>query len=94
MRTNPWFRIGMDAWLLSVEASSVVALRMLKAVTGDASAVAEASRMVNEKIETGLALQAKAMSGGLGVTMHGAASKVITHYRRKVRANRRRLSKH
>jgi hypothetical protein len=83
----------MDAWLLSIEASSVIALRALKAVTGDASAVAEASRMVNEKIESGLALQAKAMSGGLGPTAHGAASRVITHYRRKVKANRRRLTR-
>ena len=91
MRTNPWFRVGMDAWLLTVEASSVVALRMMKAATGDASAAAEASRMVNEKIEAGLALQTKAMSGGLGATVHGATSRVITQYRRKVRANRRRL---
>jgi hypothetical protein len=90
-RTNPWLRVGMDAWLLTIEASSVVALRMAKAATGDASSAAEASRMVNEKIEAGLALQAKAISGGLGLTTYGAASRVITHYRRKVKANRRRL---
>jgi hypothetical protein len=81
----------MDAWLLTIEASSVIALRMLKATTGGAPAEAEASRMVNEKIEAGLALQAKAMSGGLGPTALGATSKVIAHYRRKVKANRRRL---
>ena len=82
----------MDAWLLTIEASSVIALRMLKATNGGAAAEVEASRMVNEKIEAGLALQAKAMTGGLGSTAHGAASKVITHYRRKVKANRRRLT--
>jgi hypothetical protein len=49
--------------------------------------------MVSEKVEAGLALQAKAITGGLGSTAHGAAARVITHYRRKVRANRRRLSK-
>jgi hypothetical protein len=81
----------MNAWLLTIEASSVIALRMLKGTAGDASTAAEASRMVNEKIEAGLALQAKAMTGGLGLTAHGAASRVITHYRRKVKANRRRL---
>ena len=89
-RTNPWLRVGMDAWLLAVEASSVIALRMMRATTGGAAA--EASRMVNEKIEAGLSLQAKAMTGGLGPTAHGAASRVITHYRRKVKANRRRLT--
>jgi len=81
----------MDAWLLTIEASSVIALRMLKASTGGAAAQAEASRMVSEKIEAGLALQAKAMTGGLGATAPGAASRVIAHYRRKVKANRRRL---
>jgi hypothetical protein len=90
-RNNPWLRVGLDAWLLTIEASSVIALRMLKATTGGAAAKAEASRMVNEKIEAGLALQAKAMTGELGPTAHGAASRVISHYRRKVKANRRRL---
>jgi hypothetical protein len=90
-RSNPWLRVGVDAWLLTIEASSVIALRMMKAAAGGAAAETEASRMVNEKIEVGLALQAKATTGGLGTTAHGAASKVITHYRRKVKANRRRL---
>jgi hypothetical protein len=48
---------------------------------------------VNEKIETGLALQALALTGGLGLTASSAATKMLTHYRRKVRANRRRLAK-
>jgi len=82
----------MDAWHLAFEAPSVIALRMMKATAGGAAAEAEASRMVNEKIESGLSLQAKAMTGGLGTTAHGAASRVITHYRRKVKANRRRLA--
>jgi hypothetical protein len=77
---------------LTLEASSVIALRMLKAAAGGTPAAAEASRMVDEKIEAGLALQGKAMTGQLGPTAHGAASKVIAHYRRKVKANRRRLT--
>lgn len=89
-RNNPWLHVGLDAWLLTIEASSVIALRMLKAATGGGGA--EMSRMVSEKVEAGLALQAKAMTGGLGSTPHGAASKVISHYRRKVKANRRRLA--
>jgi hypothetical protein len=88
---NPWWRVGVQAWLLSIEASSVVALRMLKGAAGGAPAQEEASRMVHEKIEAGLNLQAKAMSLGLGSTPAGATSKVISHYRRKVKANRRRL---
>jgi hypothetical protein len=46
--------------------------------------------MVSEKIEAGLALQALALNGGLGLTPHSAAIRTIAHYGRKVRANRRR----
>jgi hypothetical protein len=49
--------------------------------------------MIAEKIRTGVALQTLALSGGLGFTPHGAVAQTVTHYRRKVRANRRRLSK-
>jgi hypothetical protein len=93
MLRNPWFRFGMNAWSLGIEASSVIALRTLKIAAGGVAAEVEACRMVNEKIETGLALQALALTGGLGLTASSAATKMLTHYRRKVRANRRRLAK-
>jgi hypothetical protein len=93
MRRNPWFRAGFDAWCLGVEASSVIALRTLKLAAGSAAAQAEARRMVSEKIEAGLTLHARALTGGLGLTAQSAATKTLAHYRRKVRANRRRLAK-
>jgi hypothetical protein len=92
-RRNPWFGIGMSAWSLGLEASSVIGLRTLKLATGGAAGEAEARRMVSEKIDAGFALQALALTGGLGSTPQTAAAKTLTHYRRKVRANRRRLSK-
>jgi hypothetical protein len=90
---NPWLRIGFDAWALGLEASSVIGLRTLKIAAGGAAGEAEARRMVSEKVDAAVDLQLKALSGGLGVTGAGAAAKTLTHYRRKVRANRRRLSK-
>jgi hypothetical protein len=66
MPRNPWFRAGFDAWSLGVEASSVIALRTLKILAGGAAAKREAHRMVSEKIEAGLALQALALTGALG----------------------------
>ena len=90
-RRNPWVGLSLDAWALSAEASAVIGLRMMKLVAGGVAAEAEAQRMVSEKVEAALALQALALRGGLGVTTHGAAAKSIAHYRRKVRANRRRL---
>jgi hypothetical protein len=68
---------------------------MIKVASGGTAARVEARRMVTEKLESGLALQVMALSGGggLGLTSQGAARKALAHYRRKVRANRRRLAK-
>ena len=65
---------------------------MTLAIGGKAAAT-EAQRMVSEKIEAGLALQAKALSGGLGATALSVAAKTLDHYLPKVRANRTRLAK-
>lgn len=92
-RNNPWIGIGLDAWRLGMEASAVIGLRTLKIAQGGAAGQAEAERMVGEKIEAGLALQALAATGGLGATPASASARTLAHYRRKVRANRRRLSK-
>jgi hypothetical protein len=93
MRANPWMKLTMDAWSLGIEASSVIGLRTLKMAAGGPAAQTEAALMINEKIASTLDLQLRAMTGGLGITPHAAASKTLAHYRRKVRANRRRLSK-
>lgn len=92
-RRNPWLGLGFDAWSLGIEAASVIGLRTLKMAAGGPAAEAEGKRMVAEKIDAGLAWQALAMTGGLGLTPQAAAANTLTHYRRKVRANRRRLSK-
>jgi hypothetical protein len=90
---NPWTRLTFDAWRLTLEANAVIAQRTFLIATGAAGAQAEAGLMVAEKIDAGLALQALAFTGGLGATPHQAARKTLAHYRRKVRANRRRLAR-
>ena len=90
---NPWFGIGMDAWRLGMEASTVIGLRTLKIAQGGAAGQAEAELMVSEKVESAMALQMQALTGALGVTPASASARTIAHYRRKVNANRRRLSK-
>lgn len=65
----------------------------MKLALGGKAAATEAQRMVREKIEAGLILQGKALSGGLGTTPLGAAAKTLGHYRQKVRANQTRLAK-
>ena len=93
MSRNPWYAAGWDIWRLGMEASAVIALRSWKMAAGGTAAKTEAKRMVAEKIDAGTALQAMAATGGLGLTAPGAVKKTVAHYRRKVRANRRRLAK-
>lgn len=91
-RRNPWIGIGFDAWRMTFEAASVIGLRTLKIAAGGAAAEAEARRMIPEKIDAGLALQALALSGGLGLTAARSTAKALALYRRRVHANYRRLS--
>lgn len=75
-----------------MEAQTVVGLRLMKLAAGGAAAEAEARRMVAEKVEAAAALQALAMTGALGFTAPAATAKALSHVRRRVRANRRRLA--
>ena len=86
-----WFGVWLDALSLGLEASSVVGLRVLTIGAGGAAGLAEAQRMISEKIEVGLTLQVKAVTGGLGITAISAATGTLDHYRQKVLANRSRL---
>lgn len=90
--SNPWLRIGMDAWSLGIEASTVIGLRTLKIAAGGAAGEAEFRLMFAEKFDAGLQLQAKAMKGAMGPTPERAVTASLAHVRRKVRANRKRLS--
>jgi hypothetical protein len=89
---NPWVRIGLDAWSLGFEASSVIGLRVLKIAAGGPAAEAETRLMFREKLDAGWTLQVKALTGALGVTAHGATARTLALYRRKIRSNQRRLT--
>lgn len=92
-RRDPWTSLAFDTWALGVEASAVIGLRMMKLAAGGAAAQAEAQRMVSEKVVAGLTLPMLAATGQLGASAPAVASGSLTHLRRKVRANRRRLSR-
>jgi hypothetical protein len=92
-RRNPWFAIGLDTWRLGLEASTVIGLRTMKIAQGGPAAEAETRRMIAEKVEAAAALQTRALTGGLGGTPATASARTVAHYRRKVKANRRRLTK-
>lgn len=81
-----WFKLGMDATMLAVESQQVIGMRLIKLSAGGAGGQAEAQRMVTEKVMA-------AGEAALMVASGASAAKVIAGYRRKVRANARRLSK-
>ena len=93
MARNPWIWAGLNCWLLGLEASSVIALRTLKIAAGGAAGDWEARRMASEKLKAAATLQRMALTGGLGLSASSATTKTLGLYRRKVRANRRRLSR-
>lgn len=80
-----WWKLGIDASILAMESQTMIGLRLAKLAAGDAAAHSEAQRMVSEKV---FAAGEAAMLLATG----GSPEKVIAGYRRKVRANRRRLT--
>lgn len=88
-----WMRLAADTWRLGLESQSVIALRLTKLAVGDAAAALEAQRMVSEKILAAAELPLRTASAALSGKPHSAPAAAVAHYRRKVRANRRRLSR-
>jgi hypothetical protein len=92
-RRNPWFGLIFDSVALGAEAQGVIALRMMKLAGGGAAAAAESQLMVSEKLAAVAAVQTQVMTSLLTGSGHLAPQRTLSHYRRKVRANRRRLSR-
>jgi hypothetical protein len=91
---SPWLSGGLKAWQIGLEAQGVIALRLLRLAAGGARAEAEASRMVTEKVlAAGEAQTAAAMAAMRGHKEHVIAAKALNVYGKRVRANRRRLSR-
>lgn len=81
-----WWKLGMDTTMLAFESQQVIGMRLMKLSVGGAGAQAEAQRMVTEKM-------AAAGEAALMMASGASTAKVVAGYRRKVRANVRRLAK-
>lgn len=92
-RPGDWFAIGMDAWMLGAEAAMVIGLRSVTLAMGGAQARHEARRMVAEKVEAGAVLGMALATGKLGTDAESVTRGTVSHLRKKVRANRKRLSR-
>ena len=90
---NPWIALGFQTIQLGMEMQSVIALRLMRLAAGGASGRTEASRMIAEKIAAaGEAQMAAASAVMTGRPDNVVAGKVLRVLRKRVRANKRRLS--
>ncbi|GJE45160.1 hypothetical protein [Methylobacterium soli] len=81
-----WWKLGMDATMLALESQQVIGMRLMMLSAGGSAAQVEAQRMVSEKFMA-------AGEAALLVATGGSTARVVAGYRRKVRANARRLSR-
>jgi hypothetical protein len=91
---NPWFAITRDAMRLGIDAQTVVALRLARFARSAEFDWREAQRMTAEKVQALAQVQLGTafglMSGKRGPAI---AKKAIGVYGKRVRRNRRRLSR-
>ena len=91
---NPWLLLACDAARLGFEAQSVIALRLARLAAGGASAWPEAQRMVSEKAAALVEAHVATIGGAVrGHRSAQVAKKVLRIYKKRVRANKRRLSR-
>jgi hypothetical protein len=91
---NPWFSVTLKTIQLGVEAQNVIALRMMRLAAGGATAQTEVRRMIADKMAAGIEVQAAAASGVTsGQKDTVVAGKILRVLKKRVHANKRRLSR-
>jgi hypothetical protein len=86
-----WLQLSFDLWRAGLEAQQVIALRLAKLARGGASATAETNRMVSEKMAAAVEAQQAAATAFLTGKTARIPARSVALYRRKMRANRKRL---
>lgn len=81
--------------MLGIEASSVIAARVMKMSAGGDASQREVQLMIAEKVEAALQLQTRLANLGLEAAPATVVATALRHYRKskKVTANRQRLSR-
>jgi hypothetical protein len=90
-KRSSWLGLSFDIWRAGLEAQQVVGLRLAKLARGGASATAETNRMVSEKLAAAVEAQQAAATALLTGKAGQIPARTVALYRRKVRANRKRL---
>ncbi len=87
----PW-NMAMQSAMLAIESQQVIAMRLMKMALGGPDVQREAELMVSEKMESAAQVGHMVVMAALGGQHDMGAGKVVRHYRKKVRANVKRLS--
>ncbi len=91
---NEWCALSLQTARLGWEAQSVIALRLMRLAVQGSGSQTEARHMVTEKlgalVEAQVAATAATIEGG---NSRRVAKKVLGVYRKRVRANKRRLTR-
>jgi hypothetical protein len=90
---NSWLSLGFQTAQLGLEAQRVVALRLMRLAGGGTSGLTEARLMVTDKMAAMSEAHFAAAAGVLTGDSHKAAKHVLRVFKKRVRANRRRLSR-
>jgi hypothetical protein len=91
---NAWCTLSLQTARLGWEAQNVIALRLMRMAAQPARSQTEARLMVTEKVAAlGEAQAAAATAVIKGGKSHRVAKKVLGIYKKRVRANRRRLTR-
>ncbi|KLE31926.1 hypothetical protein [Aurantiacibacter gangjinensis] len=86
-------QLAFQSWMLGCEAGWVMWLRTMRIMSGGALAEREVQRMVSEKFVANAMLWPALMMGGAGQSAETLGARTLSHYGKRVRANRRRLSR-
>jgi hypothetical protein len=91
---NPWIALTLKAMQVGFDAQNVIFIRMMRLSAGGTRGQSEARRMVSEKIGASVEAQAAAISGIIAGRIETlVAGQVIRGLQKRVRANKRRLSR-
>lgn len=89
---NSWLDLSADTARLGHESSDVIGLRLAIAGRGGAGALAEFRRMISEKALAALDAHIIVAGSLLAGEAHLVPARTLALYRRRVQANRTRLS--
>ena len=90
--SEDWLMLAHESYWLWFDSMVVIGMRTSDTLVCRPGYEREAALMVSEKVRAHAELGAKLAAGG-SLAPEKAARKVVKHYGRKVRANRRRLAR-